>query len=145
MADILVLGMAVADFVFQMERFPTDPIKYKADKAEVIGGGIAANASVAIARLGGTARFVGRLGEDALADLILSELIAEGVETSFVDRAKGGRSMFSSADPTPLPTMGRSMPDSQVTAHMKSRPRTLTGTPATSTTSPVSCRSTSGS
>lgn len=96
MSDILVLGMAVADFVFSVETFPTEAKKYRAHGATVVGGGIAANAAVAIARLGGTPHFVGRLGDDPLAGMILAELEAEGVDTGFVHRAKGGHSMFSS-------------------------------------------------
>lgn len=96
MTDVLVLGMAVMDFVFSMETLPTAATKYKADRAEMVGGGIAANAAVAIARLGGQAHFLGRLGDDALATMILNELESAGVDTGRVDRAPGGRSMFSS-------------------------------------------------
>lgn len=43
-------------------------------------GGSAANVSVAVARAGGRARFVGRVGADALGDRLLAELADAGVE-----------------------------------------------------------------
>ena len=41
---------------------------------------MAANASVAVARLGGDAHYWGRVGADALGDRILAELAADGVD-----------------------------------------------------------------
>ncbi|SDJ97916.1 PfkB family carbohydrate kinase [Aliiruegeria lutimaris] len=96
MAQILVLGMAAVDFVLSMDAFPTDAAKYRAKAADIVGGGPAANAAVAIARLGGEPSFIGRLGNDPLADLVLGDLEAAGVGTAHVHRATGGRSSFSS-------------------------------------------------
>ncbi|MGH8125628.1 MAG: carbohydrate kinase family protein [Rhodanobacteraceae bacterium] len=45
-------------------------------------GGAPANVSVAIARLGGRAAFVGMFGHDMFGDLLLRELAAAGVDTS---------------------------------------------------------------
>lgn len=96
MADVFVLGMAVVDFVFGVERLPDEPRKYRADTATIVGGGIGGNSAVAIARLGGTASLATRLGEDPLADLIVRDLEAAGVSTELAHRAAGGRSSFSS-------------------------------------------------
>ncbi|NDR57013.1 PfkB family carbohydrate kinase [Aliiruegeria sabulilitoris] len=96
MARILVLGMAAVDFVLSMDVFPSEPTKYRAKAADIVGGGPAANAAVAIARLGGSPSFIGRLGSDPLADLVLNDLEAAGVGTAHVHRAEGGRSSFSS-------------------------------------------------
>ncbi|MBD3679646.1 MAG: sugar kinase [Rhodobacteraceae bacterium] len=96
MADVLVIGSAVADFVFSMETIPDEPRKYRADSAEIVGGGCAANAAVAIARLGGKAFLAARLGDDPVGDLIAADLQAEGVDLSLVNRAVGGQSSFSS-------------------------------------------------
>ena len=73
MAKVLVCGIAVVDFVFQTSDIPTLPQKYRADAIEVVGGGIAANAAVAIARLGGTAQLMTRLGQDAIGDMIQAD------------------------------------------------------------------------
>ncbi|RYH08622.1 PfkB family carbohydrate kinase [Tropicimonas sp. IMCC6043] len=96
MSDVLVLGMAAVDFVLGIDEFPSEPTKYRARSADIVGGGPAANAAVAIARLGGHPSFVGRLGDDPLADIVLADLEAAGVSTDHVHRTPGGRSAFSS-------------------------------------------------
>ena len=63
MARVLVAGVAVADFVFQVDEMPSKPEKYRANDAIVAGGGNAANAAVAIARQGGEAMLAARLGD----------------------------------------------------------------------------------
>ena len=96
MARVLVAGMAVADFIFQVDRMPARAEKYRARDARVAGGGCAANAAVAVVRQGGEALLAARLGGDQVGDLILAGLAAEGVDTSLVRRAPGGMSSFSS-------------------------------------------------
>ncbi|PRY24266.1 sulfofructose kinase [Aliiruegeria haliotis] len=96
MSDVLVLGMAVVDFVMSMQSLPTEATKYRADKARIVGGGVAANAACAIARLGGAATLGARLGDDPLGDLILADLQKDGVDTTLVHRTPDGRSSFSS-------------------------------------------------
>ena len=96
MSEILVVGIAVVDFVFAMDALPRRAAKYRADAAEFVGGGCAASAAVAVARLGGNALLCARLGDDALGDLILSDLESEGVDTTLVNRTPGARSSFSS-------------------------------------------------
>ncbi|MBP1449997.1 MAG: carbohydrate kinase family protein [Thermoproteus sp.] len=56
------------------------------------GGGSAANFSVAAARMGLRAKFIGAVGDDFMGDLILRELAGEGVDVSRVKRIKGVRS-----------------------------------------------------
>ncbi|MFP1631151.1 PfkB family carbohydrate kinase [Zhengella sp. ZM62] len=96
MARVLVAGMAVADFIFQVDEMPSLAQKYRALNAEFAGGGCAANAAVAISRQGGEALLAARLGDDPVGDLILADLEAEGVDTRLVHRAPGGMSSFSS-------------------------------------------------
>jgi len=96
MANVFVTGIAVVDFVFSVDEMPTQAEKYRANNAAVIGGGCAANAAVAIARLGGQATLAARLGSDQLGDLIVADLQKENVQTQFVRRFEGGRSAFSS-------------------------------------------------
>lgn len=96
MARVLIAGVAVADFIFQVDEMPSRPEKYRANDAAVAGGGNAANAAVAIARQGGEALLAARLGDDPVGDLILAGVAAEGVDTSMVRRAPGGISSFSS-------------------------------------------------
>ena len=96
MTRVLTGGVAVVDMVFRMQEMPTRAEKYRAQDARIVGGGCAANAAVAIARLGGQATLAARLGDDAIADIILNDLRAENVNVDFVHRASGGKSSFSS-------------------------------------------------
>lgn len=96
MARVLCVGSAVIDFVFQVDGLPSGPGKYRAGDARIVGGGCAANAAVAIARLGGEALLAGRMGDDEVGTMILAGLEAEGVDTRLVSRRPGGRSAFSS-------------------------------------------------
>ncbi len=95
MADVLVVGIAVVDFVFGLDALPDRAAKYRASAAEVVGGGCAANAAVAVARLGGVAHLAARLGDDRLGEMILADLDVEGVHTELARRTPGGRSSYS--------------------------------------------------
>lgn len=95
MSTVLVVGVAVMDFMFFMDEFPTRPEKYRADQALVTGGGCGGNAAVAIARLGGDARLATRLGNDAVGRMIADDLIECGVDLKLTDRS-GRRSSYSS-------------------------------------------------
>lgn len=58
------------------------------------GGGNAANALTAAARLGLAPLLVTKIGDDSLGDQILEELARDGIETSHVIRAPGHTSPF---------------------------------------------------
>ena len=79
MASILCAGIAVLDEVFRVSAFPLPDTKVQASEFITIGGGNAANAAVAIARLGGKAYFAAPLGVDAIADRLIESLQREGV------------------------------------------------------------------
>jgi len=96
MVDVLVVGVAVVDFVFGMDSLPDRASKYRAKAAEIVGGGCGANAALAVVRLGGAARLGARLGNDPLGDLIVSDLVAEGVDAGLIRRTPGAQSSFSS-------------------------------------------------
>lgn len=95
MTTILCAGVAVIDFVYQLDEMPRRSEKYRAKDAWMTGGGNAANAAVAISRLGGHARLAARLGDDAVADMIVSGLEVEGVDCALVRRFAGRKSSFS--------------------------------------------------
>jgi len=96
MARVFLTGMAVLDFVLSVDSFPADASKFTASDARIVGGGCAANAAVAVARLGGQVDLAARFGLDPVADLILSELASEGVGVDRVHKSPGARSSFSS-------------------------------------------------
>ena len=95
MASLLVAGTAVVDFVFMVDSLPAHPEKYTAHDATITGGGCAANAAVAIARLGGKATLSAVLGADQIGDMIVAGLEAEAVDCSKLSRIAGRRSSFS--------------------------------------------------
>ncbi len=83
---ILCVGMATMDHVFRLAKIPTEATKVRASQYVRISGGMAANAAVAVARLGGEVEFWGPVGEDASGADILAELAAERVGTAGVIR-----------------------------------------------------------
>ncbi|HRJ69899.1 MAG TPA: PfkB family carbohydrate kinase [Beijerinckiaceae bacterium] len=95
MHAILLIGFSCQDFVFSVDDLPSKGEKYRARSLEVVGGGLSANAAVAIARLGGRAILVTYLGDDGTGRDILAELAAEGVDCSLSRRFAGARSPLS--------------------------------------------------
>jgi sugar/nucleoside kinase (ribokinase family) len=73
-AIVLCVGHAVQDFVFGVDALPTRGEKYRANAFDTVGGGPAATAAVAVAKLGGRARLAARIGDDAVADVVIAEL-----------------------------------------------------------------------
>ena len=96
MADVFIAGMAALDLVFRLDDLPRGEGKYRAGAATMVGGGCAANAAVAVARLGGGVRLAARLGRDRGAELILSALRAEGVGLDHVCCEAAATTPFSS-------------------------------------------------
>ena len=96
MVNVLITGVSVVDFIFQLNEIPKENEKFRAENASISGGGIAANAAVAISRLGGTPTLVSRLGYDQIGSMIKNDLIEEGVNVNFTKQFQGNRSSFSS-------------------------------------------------
>jgi len=90
---ILCAGIIVLDEVFRVERFPPPDGKIHAQDFFVVNGGCAANAAVAIARLGGRVMLAGPLGgpagEDLNGDRVLAALAREGVDCGGCQRIAG--------------------------------------------------------
>jgi sulfofructose kinase len=83
----------VLDEVFRVDRFPQPDGKTQAQGFFVVNGGCAANAAVAIARLGGRAALAGPLGgpagEDPNGDRVLAALARDHVDCSGCQRLAG--------------------------------------------------------
>jgi sulfofructose kinase len=84
---IACVGTAVLDHVYRVPSMPHGEGKHFATSQTDVGGGPAASAAVTVSRLGGTARFVGGLGNDAAGDEIIAGLDAAGVDTRWVGRS----------------------------------------------------------
>ena len=92
---VLCAGIAVLDFIFRVERFPTTDTKAPMLEFLTTGGGCAANAAIAIARLGGSARFAGPLGADEHGARVLEGLAHAGVDTVGAVRLAGAATCVS--------------------------------------------------
>lgn len=95
MPTVLCVGHAVQDFVFTVASLPDRGEKYRATSFTSVGGGPAATAAVAIAKLGGRAVLAARVGADAAADMITAELDRCGVDCAHVRRCAGCASSVS--------------------------------------------------
>jgi len=96
MPVVACIGLAVLDSVFFVESLPSGPHKHFATDRSSSGGGPAAVAAVTVARLGGDARFLGRVGDDAAGTRILGWLHAERVDTTRSRAVMAARSPVSS-------------------------------------------------
>ncbi len=81
--------MCALDAIYRVPKIPATPTKVLATAFTESGGGMAANASVAVARLGGLASYWGRVGSDTLGERILDQLAREGVDVAGVRRVPG--------------------------------------------------------
>ncbi len=94
--DVLCVGASAYDLTFAVDAHPLPDEKVFASSLVSCGGGPAANAAVAVARLGGTAVFAGYLGHDTFGDLHWQELESESVLTDWIVRG---------SDPSPVSTI----------------------------------------
>jgi sulfofructose kinase len=90
---ILCAGIIVLDEVFRVDEFPQPDGKVQAKGFFVVNGGCAANAAVAIARLGGRAALAGPMGgpagDDENGDRVLKALAREKVDCAACQRIDG--------------------------------------------------------
>lgn len=83
---IVCFGEALVDFLARPPAQPGAPrhfVEY--------AGGAPANAAVAVARLGGVARFVGMLGDDMFGDMLLTQLREAAVDTRWIRRTAAAK------------------------------------------------------
>jgi len=92
---VLCAGIAVVDFIFRVEQFPTPSTKTPTHEFLITGGGCAANAALTIARLGAEARFAGPLGDDEHAQRVVEGLTQAGVHTDAIIRIPGATTSIS--------------------------------------------------
>lgn len=112
--DVVGLGENSVDHLCVVPRFPGLSDKVRVTRYEMQGGGQIANAMVACRRLGLRAKYIGKIGDDALGQVALGELAREGVDTSgvrvqagtatrlsfiLIDAASGERTVVWDQDP----------------------------------------------
>ncbi len=94
--DVLCVGHACYDLVFSVAKHPDSDEKIFAEDLLECGGGPAANAAIAVSRLGLSAAFSGYLGQDLYGDKHLQEFQQHQVNTELLVRG---------SSPTPLSTV----------------------------------------
>lgn len=92
---VIVLGSVVVDHAWVVDDIPARPTKSTARGYSMGVGGLAANAAIAVARLGGRVAFWGRVGDDANGALVAEALAAEGVDIQGLRRCAGARTAVS--------------------------------------------------
>jgi sugar/nucleoside kinase (ribokinase family) len=97
---IVCAGMSVIDHVYRVAAFPVAGTKTRAKDFFSVLGGCAANAAIAVSRLGGCTRVVsplgGPAGRDLTGDNVLAKLRQENVDVAHVVRTDGAVSSRSS-------------------------------------------------
>ena len=92
---IICIGHTAWDRIYSVDAVATPPAKIRAASFLEIGGGMAANAAVAIARLGGTAQFWGPAGDDDIAARMHQDFARHGVDDTHMRRISGHSSSHS--------------------------------------------------
>nr|WP_321461932.1 sugar kinase [uncultured Cohaesibacter sp.] len=93
--SVACVGITVLDRVFRVEKLPASGGKFVARDYFEIGGGPAATAAVAVARLGLPVEFIGRVGTDDVAQAIIREFDHYKVGHRFTREVDGASSSFS--------------------------------------------------
>ncbi len=88
---ICVGGSATIDQIFLVDEVKLPSVKITATDFVETGGGMGANAAVAVQRLGGRASYWGRVGDDETGDQVIALLKHEGVDVSTLLRLSGFR------------------------------------------------------
>ncbi len=88
---ICVGGSATIDHIFLVDEVRLPSAKIAANDFAETGGGMGANAAVAVQRLGGQAIYWGRVGDDETGAQVIALLQHEGIDISALRRLSGYR------------------------------------------------------
>jgi len=94
MFDVIGIGYSATDYLGIVPAYPELDTKMEMSPFIKQGGGPAATAMVTVARLGGRASYVGKVGDDDFGRFMLDQLALEQVDTSQVAIARGAESQF---------------------------------------------------
>jgi ribokinase len=92
MPRICVVGSLNMDLVIRSPHIPQPGETILGSDFQTFPGGKGANQAVAAARLGAHVSMVGRLGQDSFADVLLENLGASGVDTTYITTDPGAAS-----------------------------------------------------
>ena len=88
---ICVGGSATIDHIFLVDEVKLPSAKVAANDFVETGGGMGANAAVAVQRLGGKAVYWGRVGDDETGEQVIALFEHEGIDVSGLRRLSGYR------------------------------------------------------
>jgi hypothetical protein len=88
--SVLGVGIATLDLINEVVAYPAEDEEVRALAQRRVRGGNVANSLTVLSQLGHACRWVGTLGDDAAADLILADLAGRRVETRDAVRVPGG-------------------------------------------------------
>ncbi len=83
-ADVVGVGINATDTIIRLPHFPALDSKVELLSADVKPGGQVASAIVACRRWGLSARYVGKIGDDAAGKLQMNEMAREGVDARWI-------------------------------------------------------------
>jgi sulfofructose kinase len=89
------VGHASVDHHFEIDQFASRPTKTPASSYHMLPGGMAANAAMAMAKLGVPVTLLGRVGDDAAGAFVRSAVQACGVQAQ-LETVQGGHTSVSS-------------------------------------------------
>ena len=84
MAKVVGIGAMVFDILMTIDSFPREDTKLRGEETKFQCGGPCATGLVAISKLGESACYMGRVGDDMYGSFVRGELERYGVNTSCV-------------------------------------------------------------
>ena len=92
--DVVGVGYTALDYLGVVPHLPLENTKLEMREFAIQGGGPAATAMVTLRRLGLTASYIGKVGDDGFGARMLEELRGEGVDVSSVVVEHGATSQY---------------------------------------------------
>lgn len=92
--DVIGIGDASLDIYLEVDHVPGQREKIIAKSLAYYPGGMVANFSAALSRLGNSCGFHGPVGDDEFGRTTLADLAAKGVDTRYAIIRPGGRTYF---------------------------------------------------
>lgn len=92
--DVVGFGLNAVDEIIVVANYPEFNSKIRLREHSAQTGGQIASALTALARLGCRTSYIGKVGDDAAGNLVLSRLAAEGIEHSSVIQVAGSRNQI---------------------------------------------------
>lgn len=92
--DVASIGTLAVDYFALLPKIPAVDDKIMAEGYEIHPGGVAGNVITQVARLGISAGWMGKLGDDEAGDILLGEFERDGIYAGHAEVIKGAHSMF---------------------------------------------------